>query len=112
MLSEQEKAFLEKRARLAKWWNAVALGMLAALAGLAFWLYLRAPRLINPARVLSDIEAGALPVESAETMAVLLPVLVLMCLVIVAVVVLYGFAVFANERRYQRIIGKLGAREE
>ncbi len=107
MLSAKEEAFLEKRARLARWWNVAALGMLAVLAGIALWLYLKSPRLISPGRVLADLEAGTLPVETAETMAVLLPVLVLMCLVIVAVVVFYGFFVFSNERRYHDIIAKL-----
>ena len=107
MLTHAELAFLEQRRWRARYWNLVGGVLLAAVVGLAVWLLVRVPNLVNPFHVLRQIEAGTLPQSSLETMATLLPLAVMAVVGMLATVITFGFAVFANERRYLSIIDSL-----
>lgn len=107
MLSKDDLAFLDRRRRFAFTWNAVAAVLLLSLAGALTWLVLSAPGLIDPAEMVRVLGAGIKAQSPAETAVFLLPIAVLGCFVIGAVLIVYGVAVFANERRYLRIIDRL-----
>jgi hypothetical protein len=109
MLSEADLRFLAGRRRYVRTWKLAAAGMLAALAAVILWLALRVPTLVNPLVVAERLRTGAIDRAALETASLLLPVAVLGCLAITLVVVLLGFAVMANERRYLRIIDRLGS---
>jgi hypothetical protein len=107
MLSRDEKLFLEKRRRFAATWNAVGIAMLAVLAALAVWLYVTVPGLIYPPHVIHELKTGTLSQETLRLPALLLPIVVLALFAVTALVTVYGFYVFRNERRYLRMIEKL-----
>ena len=81
--------------------------MLAGLALVLAWTWLQSPGLVSFGHVARQLEQGTLDRSLLETAAVILPVVVLTLFVVLGIVIVYGYAVFANERRYQRIIRHL-----
>ena len=106
-LTEKEKDFVAKRAKLIQAWPLVGSLLLCLLIGLGLWLYFCRPLLANPMLVISKLESDAIPVSMLTLMAGLLPLCVLMCLLLTVVMVLFGFTLFANERKYHRMIQRL-----
>lgn len=102
--------FLERRRKLASSWKIVAWMMLAGIAALAAWLFVSVPWLANPLFVARRISAGDMERPTLELMATVLPVTILILLGLIAAMIGLGFAIFANEKRYQRIIRELEAR--
>lgn len=111
-LAPDEQAFVNRRWKLARAWNYAGVGLLLLLAGLLGWQWGSTPLLVNPAEVSRRLEAGTIEASSLETMALLLPVMTLVCLSVLAVFVVLGFVIFANERRLIRIIRRLSADRE
>lgn len=74
------------------------------ILGLTVWLVLTKPLLANPFAVLSQLKDNALPQSTLTLMAAILPVAVLICLLLAFAVILFAFAVFANEKKYLDII--------
>lgn len=103
--------FLESRRRFAATWNVVGVVLIVALVALGGWLFLTKPQLANPMWAAGQVAQGLVEQPTLELTAVLLPAKVLGYLGGVAVVILLGFLVFANERRYLRTIDDLRARE-
>lgn len=110
MISEADLRFLSRRRRSVRSWKAAAAGMLTVLAAVVVWLALRTPTLINPLAVADRLGAGGLDHGALAAAALLLPFAVLGCFGMVVVIILFGFAVIANERRYLRILDALGER--
>lgn len=106
-LEPSERAFVEKRAGFAKSWPPVGLASIGLLLGLAAWLWLSAPVLVDPWFVLDGLESGAFSEGTIRLMAAMLPVVVLLCLLVVLVSLLLAFAVFSNERRLIALIRRL-----
>ncbi|WP_200382724.1 hypothetical protein [Thiococcus pfennigii] len=77
------------------------------LFGLAAWLWLSAPVLVDPWFVLDGLASGAFSEGTIRLMAAMLPVVVLLCLLVVLVSLLLAFAVFSNERRLIALIRRL-----
>ena len=106
-LSPNEGMFVNQRERFARYWPLAGSLILLLLTGLVLWLWLTAPHLINPWAVADGLAAGALPKETTQMMAALLPVVVLMLCFFAFVVTLLLFAAFANERRLVRLVRRL-----
>jgi hypothetical protein len=104
MLDEKDLDFLKKRSFFARWWNVVGSVMLAVLGGMAVWFFVKVPNLIDPLHVADQLKAGTLKQASLVVMAGMLPIVVLGFILVCCAVIGFGFAVFANERRYLRII--------
>lgn len=88
-------------------WPLVGLPLFAMPVGLGAWLFFQVPLLGNPAFVMQGIKNGTIEFSSLSLMAAMLPVLVLACLASLLCAVACLFAVFAGERKYLKIIGKL-----
>lgn len=109
-MNDSDRQFLQRRRRLARSWNWVGAALLVLLAATAATLYFRVPLLANPLYVIGLLREGNLEPANMELMAVILPIVFLLCLVVTAVTVGFGFATFANERRYLAIIDDLETR--
>ncbi|MCP3867091.1 MAG: hypothetical protein GY703_03165 [Gammaproteobacteria bacterium] len=107
MLSAKEQDFVERRRRLIRLWPWVAVFLLVLLGLLTAWLMLKNPMLTNPLEVADRLAANSIDRVTLETMALLLPVVMLLCLSMVAVIILYGFAMFGNEKRYLAIVDRI-----
>ncbi len=83
--------------------------MLIAVLGLIAWLFVTNPLLVNPSMVVSRLEADTLETPTLMLMAAMTPWLFLMCLILLAVVILFAFTAVANERRLIQIIDDLAA---
>ena len=81
--------------------------MLFVLGGMGVWFFVRVPNFINPLHVIEQLKSGTLPQSSLVVMAVMLPIVVLGLLLVCCAVIGFGFAVFANERRYLTIIEEM-----
>lgn len=103
-LTAEQIDFLVKRRRLARLWPVVGSLLLIVVVAALAWLFLRHPLLINPLELTSRVQAGTLPNSTLVILAVMLPVMSLACFLVLTAVILYGFSVFAIERRYQRLI--------
>jgi len=106
-LTDAEMAFLARRTKLVRTWPAVGWALLGAVVALGAWLVVTRPLLADPFTALAQLEAGSIPPSMLKLMAGLLPVVVLLCLVLVAVIVAFVFAAMANERRHLAIIRRL-----
>ena len=102
-----DAAFVEKRRKFVRSAPIVLGFCLVLVLGFGLWLYLRQPQLINFVEVARQIESGTLDQLTIELMAVMLPIAMLMCLVVLTAVVLLAWAGISNERRYQRIVQEL-----
>ncbi len=103
-LKPKQNSYLEKRRKLLKAWTYVGPFLLLAIIGFAGYLYLNIPWLINPYEVLSRLQAGSIPQSTIETMAIMLPVMILMVCILLLVVVVIMYAAFSNEKKYLRIV--------
>jgi hypothetical protein len=103
-LSEQEQAFLARRAKLLKAWPYADTTLLITLIGFSAHLFWRVPMLANPYAALARIEANSVPASTMMLSAVLLPILFVICMILASAIVLCTFAHLANAREYLRII--------
>ena len=103
-LSESDIRFIRKRRALTASWKWVGVLLLLMLAGIAAWIWVRSPYMIDPWHVASSLEAGSIPEETLQFSAMLLPVTVLFLFVVMMLVLLLAFAASANERRLLTII--------
>ncbi len=103
-LSNEERHFVAKRAKLVQTWPYAGAILLTILVGLGVWLYLSRPLLANPFFVLSQLNRGAIPESTIALLAGMLPVVVLVCMGLAVTVVLLAFAAFSNEKKYLTII--------
>ncbi len=107
MITEDDLMFLNRRKKLNKFWSIIGIGMFIALALLYIGLYLRTPNLVNPFHVIKMLETGELEIGTMRVLAVLCPVAFLFLFVIVAIVILYGFAWAKLESRYLKLTDEL-----
>ena len=106
-LTATDSKFVARRTYLTERWPIAGTGLLLMLTGLAGWLWVDVPWLINPREVMQAVEAGSIPDTTLALMAMLLPVMVLACLVFSVLFVLLAWRGFANERRLLEIIERL-----
>jgi hypothetical protein len=106
-LTEQQKTFLDKRAKMVRIWPRVGALLIAVEIGLAGWLFWKHPLLINPQAVASRLRAGSLPDSTLSIMAAFLPFIMLVCLALLAVLILFSFIALANEKKHIEIIRAL-----
>lgn len=106
-MAASDIAFVSKRTKQVKAGPWIFGACLALLAAVAAWLYVRQPRMINFVEVARQIGDGRLDRLSVELMAVMMPIAMLMCFVLLAAVIALCWLSVANERRYLRIVNEL-----
>jgi hypothetical protein len=106
-LTAEEKGFVAKRAKFVRAWPLVGTILLLLLLGLGVWLVVFNPLLANPFSVMSELNSYSIPESTLILMAGLLPVVVLTSLILTGAIVLFGFAAFANERKYIALIQRM-----
>ena len=106
-LSSEEKKFLEKRERRAKYWPYFGAVSLVLVVAYSIWLWVKMPYLIRPWRVIESLEAGTLSESTMAIMSVIRPFVMAMLLVFAFLIVLFLFVVFYNERRLIRLVRKM-----
>jgi len=108
-LAVGDAVYVNKRRKFARF-GLIVLGFcLVVVLGFAGWLYFRQPELINYVEVARQIENGNLDQLTIELMAVMLPIAMLMCLVLLTSVIALCWGWLSNEKRYLRIIDELDA---
>lgn len=103
-LTDQQKAFLEKRMKMVRSWPILGSMIILLEAGFAAWLLWKHPLLINPQAVLSKLKDGSLPDSTLSLMAAFLPFVIILCLGLLAMLILFAFVALANERKHIAII--------
>jgi len=88
----------------------VGMGVLLVSFGFLVWLFLHNPLLVNPAKVFSRLEAGAIEKSTLQLMAGMLPMMFLFCFFLLVVLVLFVFAAFSNDKKHIKIIDTLLAK--
>lgn len=102
-MAASDSAFVAKRRRFVRS-GPIVLGLcLLLVIGFGFWLYLRQPKLINFVEVARQIQSGDLDQLTVELMAVMLPIAMLMCLVLLTGLIGLCWAWLTTEKRYLRI---------
>jgi hypothetical protein len=107
ILNQSQIDFLERRRKLLKLWHYVGAISLIVLFGLVLFLKLNTPQLIDPYEVLARLESGAIDQTSLETMAILLPVMVILVCLMLIILVAMMYMAFSNEKKYLKILNKL-----
>lgn len=107
-LQPDEERFLQRRRAVIRTWPFVGGGLLAALVLFSVWLYLRSPLLIDPTEIIQRLEGGGLDSSTLLTLAGLVPVLFLGCLVLLFLLIVLTFVRFRTESRYIAILLRRG----
>ncbi len=106
-LTKPQKEFLLKRQRLVQLWPFVGTCLLLFILFIPGWMYFHNPLLINPLAVAAEVNAASLEPSTLILMAILFPVGILLAFFVLTVLVLLGFGVIFNEKKYQQIIDAL-----
>lgn len=107
MTAPDGERFIAKRRSLLKAWRYVGPLLLVSIAGLAAYLYLNTPLMIDPFAVIAAVEAGAIGDSTLQLMAVFVPLLFLAVCFLLVVLVVLMYAAFANEKKYLAILDRL-----
>ncbi len=110
-LDRTQQEFLEKRRKLVRSWPSMGLILLIGMVVTLLWLWIQQPLLINPYEVVDRLESGSIDSATIALMAVMLPLLFLICFVLLMIVVLFAYAAFANEKKHLKIIDILMSRQ-
>ncbi|RMH69685.1 MAG: hypothetical protein D6675_11610 [Gemmatimonadetes bacterium] len=81
--------------------------MLIFLASMIVFMFIKVPYLVNPVYVAEALKTNSLHASLMTTSVLLLPIVVLFIFFIIAIVVLYGFAIISREKHYIAIIESL-----
>lgn len=110
-LSATEQKFVQRRRQLQAHWRYVGIGTIAACLGLAAWLLITTPLMINPYYVMQRVEAGSLSESTMIVSAVMLPLVTVALIGLMFVLIAGMYACFANERKYIAMIDNLSSTE-
>lgn len=110
-LSDVDAKFVGQRRALARRWPFVGWALLAAIAGVVGFLFLQSPMLVAPWEVAGRIRTDSIPQSTLQVMGVMLPLTMLGCFLLLAIVVVFQFAAAATERRLLAIIDSLLTRQ-
>jgi len=109
MLNEKDRALLDRRTQLQRWWPWAGTGLLAAVAGLWGYLLLRESLLVHPWALMARIEAGSVSDGTLAALALLGSVGFLALGIVMLAVIALLWAALKNERRLLDIIRRLDA---
>jgi hypothetical protein len=108
-LNSQELAWVARRRTFLALWPWAGGAMIAALLGFAIWLWLAVPLMINPWAAIRAAEGGSIDDTTLTAMALMLPILLIACLVVLVVMIGVLFAAFANEKKLIAMVEKQAA---
>ena len=106
-ISPVDQDFVDKRERIVRIGPAVLAALLLVVLAFASWLFTARPLLANPFEVMSLLEQDAIEQPTLILMAAMLPVMMLACLGLLAVILVFAHFGLLNERRYLRLLGRL-----
>jgi uncharacterized membrane protein (UPF0182 family) len=106
-ITEKERLFLAKRAKLVQAWPLIGSVLLCLVIGLGVWLILVRPFLANPFVVFSQLNTHSIGASDLALMAAILPIMVLMCIALTIAIVLFAFVALKNEKRHMAVIQRL-----
>ncbi len=108
-LDQTQRKFLQQRRKLIRTWRWMGLSLLLAMAATMIWLWIEQPLLVNPYEVIDRLESGEIENSTLAVMAMMLPLLFLICFFLLAVVVLFAYISFSNEKKHLSIIDTLNS---
>lgn len=103
-MDELQQQFLLKREKLTQQWRWVGALLIGWSTLLYAYLFFFTPLLANPFHVMQRLEQGELDKTTTELMAMLLPIVTTTLFLMLLVFLVLGYAIFANEKKYQQII--------
>lgn len=106
-LNQDEVRFLGRRRKLISAWRYAGPLTLLLIFGLAIFLGLRSPMMVNPFAIIERLEAGTLAQSTLEMMAMFVPLLVITICFILIVLIQLMYVAFSNEKKYLQIIDLL-----
>ena len=106
-LNSEELAWIARRRTFMNLWPWAGGGMIVGILGFASWLWV--PLMINPWAAIRAVEAGSIDDTTLIAMALMLPILMMACLVVLVVMVGLLFAAFSNERKLIAMVEKQAA---
>jgi len=98
------QAMLERRRRLVAVWPKLAAVLILLTVGFFVFLFIAQPLLVNPAHVLTQLEAGTLDSATLALLATMAPMLLLTVGVLLILLILFVTAGMINERRLLGLI--------
>jgi hypothetical protein len=107
MMADGERAYVQRRARLQRWWPWVGGLLLAAVLGLWGYLFLSGSLLVNPWALLERLERNDVGAGTLAALAVLGTMGFLSLGIVMLAVLVLLWAAMRNERRLLDIIRKL-----
>ncbi len=110
-LNPRQGRYLERRRSLLKAWRYAGPLLVLGILGLVLFVYANSPLLIDPFEVISRLESGSMERSSLETMATLLPIMLITVFFLLFVLVAILYAAFSNERRYLEILGEASSND-
>ncbi|MFE8072191.1 hypothetical protein QQM79_14135 [Marinobacteraceae bacterium S3BR75-40.1] len=81
-------------------WPRIAVALILLVFGFGGWLWFRAPWLVDPLWVAKALETNALPDDLLWAMALILPLVVLTCLLLVIALIVVAWTGFRREADY------------
>ena len=106
-VAEKDLEFIARRRKLVGWWKWIGPGTLLGLAVFLAWMFFSYPMLLNPVHVVGELKAERVEPATMAIMAAMVPVLALTIFFVIAMMILFTFAMIGNERRYLKIIDQL-----
>ncbi len=88
-------------------WRYVGPMLLLGTTGLAVWVFVTAPLLIDPFAVFSRIEAGTIQQSTLAMMASILPLTMILLFFLMVVIIGLMYAALSIEKKYLKIITEI-----
>jgi hypothetical protein len=107
VLSARQARFVEQRRSLNRRWWIVGWILLAAIAAVLGYLFWASPMLVAPWEVAARLQTDSVPLSTLQITALMLPLTILGCFLLLVAVVAFQFAAAANERRLLEVIDVL-----
>ncbi len=103
-LTEDEGRFLRKRKKMVRAWPYAGGVMLVLIIGIMVQMFITQPIMLNPFIVMEQVNEGLIETGTLHMMAMMVPVMFLLCFSLVIIAVILGFSVIQIEKRYIGII--------
>lgn len=106
-LTDRDLDFVAKRRALSRRWRVVGWVLIALIVASLGFLFLTTPLLVSPWETMAHVRTDSIPKPNLQLMAMMLPVVVLGCFLLLVVLVVFQFQAMANERRLIGVIDSL-----
>jgi len=108
-MNKTEQVFIKQRQKRINKWSIIFIPLIAIIVLNVLWLFMKVPNFINPSVIVNEITAQVVKQSRLETMAVFLPIVVILFYILLFVIVGILFLSMRLEKKYLKIINKLKA---